>query len=41
MARSDGDPLWVVPMKAMPKSFPLGERLRSSKQSAINSRLPK
>jgi hypothetical protein len=41
MAHSDGDPLWVVPMKMVPKSLHLGERLRPLKQSAMNSRLPK
>jgi hypothetical protein len=41
MARNNGDPLWVVPMKTMPKSLPLGERLKLPNQSAMNSRLPK
>jgi hypothetical protein len=41
MAYNDGDPLWVVPTKIAPKSLPMGERLRPSKQSAMNSRLPK
>jgi hypothetical protein len=42
MARSgDGGPQWVEPMKAMPESFLMGERLKPLKQSAMNSRLPK
>jgi hypothetical protein len=42
MAHSrDSGLLWVEPMKAAPKSFLMGERLRSPKQSAMNSRLPK
>jgi hypothetical protein len=41
MVRSDGDPLWDFPMKTGPESLPLGERFRLSKQSAMNSRLPK
>jgi hypothetical protein len=38
MARSNGDPLQVVPMKIAPESIPLVERLRPPKQSAMNSR---
>jgi hypothetical protein len=34
-------PLWVEPMKAAPKSFLMGERFKLSKQSAMNSILPK
>jgi hypothetical protein len=41
MARSDGDPLRVVPMKTAHESLPLGERLKLMKQSAMNSWLPK
>jgi hypothetical protein len=41
MVRSDGDPLRAVPTKMVPELFPLGERLRLSKMSAMNSRLPK
>jgi hypothetical protein len=33
--------LRVEAMKAAPESFLLGERLRTQKQSAMNSRLPK
>jgi hypothetical protein len=41
MAHGDGDPLWVVPMKTTHEMLPLGQRLRLSMQSAMNSRLPK
>jgi hypothetical protein len=41
MLRSDGDPLWAIPMKMVPESVPLGERLRLPEQSAINSKLLK
>jgi hypothetical protein len=41
MVRSDGDPLWVIPMKTAPESLPLGERLKRLKQSTMNSKLPK
>jgi hypothetical protein len=41
MVHSDGDPLRDFPMKTGPKSLPLGERFRLSKQSTMNSRLPK
>jgi hypothetical protein len=35
------DPLHAVPTKMMLESFPMGERLRMSKQSAMNFQLPK
>jgi hypothetical protein len=41
MARSDGDPLRVVPTKKAPWLLPLGERLRPLKLSMMNSRNPK
>jgi hypothetical protein len=37
----DGDPMCTIPMTAVPESFPSGERLRRSKRSAVNSKLPK
>jgi hypothetical protein len=36
-----GGPLQGEPMKATSESFLLGERLRPSKQSAMNSKAPK
>jgi hypothetical protein len=36
MARSDGNPVRVIPMKIAPESPPLGERLRLPKLSAMN-----
>jgi hypothetical protein len=41
MARSNGDPLWVVPMKIVPKSHPPGGEVQAAKAIAMNSRLPK
>jgi hypothetical protein len=42
MAHSgDGGSLWVEPMNGASKPSLLGERLRSPKQSAMNSRLTK
>jgi hypothetical protein len=37
----DGDPLCIIPMNTTPESFPLGERLRWSKWSAVKCKLPK
>jgi hypothetical protein len=37
----DGGPLWAQPMSMASEASPMGERLRSPKRSAINSRLPK
>jgi hypothetical protein len=37
----DNGLLWVEPMRAASELLPLGERLRTPKQSAMNSRLPK
>jgi hypothetical protein len=41
VARNYGDPLWVVPTKIALELLPLGERLMLSKQSVMNSRVPK
>jgi hypothetical protein len=41
MACSDGDPLWVVPIKIVHDSLPLGKRHKLPKLSVMNSRLPK
>jgi hypothetical protein len=41
MARSNSDPLRVVPMKIAPESLPLVERLKLLKQLAMNSSQPK
>jgi hypothetical protein len=40
MVSVDGEPLCTIPMNTTPESFPSGERLRLSKWSAVNSRLP-
>jgi hypothetical protein len=41
MVHSNGDPLRPIPTKKVSESFPLGERIRLSKQSEMNSSLPK
>jgi hypothetical protein len=37
----DGNPLCTIPSNTTPESLPSGEKLRLSKRSAVNSKLPK